>query len=152
MSAQPSLELPQPGASWAVAVRRYFAKYATFSGRASRSEYWWWVLTNAIVGSVLNAFVNMTEPEEWRQSVPFLPPFVALGPVENLPEVLALVFALGTLLPSLAVTWRRLHDVDRSGAWFFIALVPLVGWIVLIVFLAGPSRPAGARFDRVASG
>lgn len=58
---------------------------------------------------------------------------------------LATLFALATVIPTLAVTWRRLHDTDRSGGWFFIQLVPLVGWIILFVFVVldgtwGPNR------------
>lgn len=60
---------------------------------------------------------------------------------------LALIFSLGTLLPNLAITWRRLHDTGRSGAWFFIAFLPVVGWIVLLIFLIGSPREEGRRFD-----
>ncbi|APH46002.1 hypothetical protein BMW26_14335 [Microbacterium sp. 1.5R] len=58
-----------------------------------------------------------------------------------------LIYATGILIPALALTWRRLHDIDRSGAWFFIAFVPLLGAIVLLVFTLLSARPAGARFD-----
>lgn len=69
------------------------------------------------------------------------------GAITGIPGVLALIFSLGTLLPNRALTWRRLHDTGRSGLWFFIAFLPIVGWIVLLVFLVGGPREEGRRFD-----
>ena len=84
-----------------------FSKYAEFGGRASRSEYWWWVLFT----------------------------FLASAASGMVSETLSGLFSLGVLLPYLAVGARRLHDTDRS-AWFLLLwLIPLVGWIVLIVWL-----------------
>ncbi|HEV6967820.1 MULTISPECIES: DUF805 domain-containing protein [Roseateles] len=88
-----------------------FKKYADFSGRASRSEYWWFFLF-ILLGSAALSYVS---------------------------HALSGVFAIGTLLPSLAAATRRLHDTGRSGWWQLIALVPLVGWIVLFVLLAQES-------------
>lgn len=105
---------PLYGASFPQAVLRFFRKYATFSGRASRREYWWWVLANVLVSLAFNLIGSLTT---------------------------------GTLIPALALTWRRLHDTDRSGVWFFIVFIPIVGAIVLLVFTLLSARPAGARFD-----
>jgi len=139
---------PLYGASWGAAIVRVFQKYATFRGRASPSEYWWWVLTGILVTTAINVLASATGVDPWQGGTLALPPFGnAAGAVTSVPGVIALIWGLGTLLPSLAVTWRRLHDTDRSGAWFFLFLVPLVGWIVLIVFLAGSPRDEGARFD-----
>jgi uncharacterized membrane protein YhaH (DUF805 family) len=98
--------------SFADAVRDGFSKYVTFSGRSSRSAYWWWALFGLlavvaayIVDAILGTF----------------PLFYA-------------ILALGLLLPNLAVTIRRLHDTGRSGWWILIALIPFVGGIVLLVF------------------
>ena len=55
---------------------------------------------------------------------------------------------LAILVPFLAISWRRLHDTNRSGGYYFLAFIPFVGPIILIVLLALPSNPAGARFDR----
>ncbi len=83
-----------------------FSKYAAFDGRATRSEYWWWFLFTFLVS-------------------------LATGMVS---EMLSGLFSLGVLLPSLAVGARRLHDTDRS-AWFLLLwFVPLIGWIILIVW------------------
>lgn len=93
-----------------------FTKYATFSGTARRSEFWWFFLFTALISIFLDAMQ---------------------GPAA---DILGLIFSLATLLPSLAVGARRLHDTDRSGWWQLLWLVPVVGWIILIVFLAQEGR------------
>ena len=147
-----SLALAQPayGASWGAAIARFFGKYATFRGRASRSEYWWWALTNALIGIALNILAGAVGADD-MQRIPIALPLAGgpSGPVTSVVGAIALVYALATLLPNLALTWRRLHDTDRSGGWFFLVLVPVVGWIVLFFFLIGRPRPEGVRFDRV---
>ena len=82
-------------------------KYAEFSGRASRKEYWLFTLGQFVIGFLLALLIPVLYP----------------------------VFVLGTLLPALAVAVRRLHDTNRSGWWLFIVLVPFVGGIVMFVFL-----------------
>jgi uncharacterized membrane protein YhaH (DUF805 family) len=59
---------------------------------------------------------------------------------------------LGCFVPQLALTWRRLHDTGRSGTWILLSLIPVVGWIILVVRLASRSAPSGRRFDRVPAG
>jgi uncharacterized membrane protein YhaH (DUF805 family) len=93
-----------------------FMKYADFSGRASRSEYWWFILFY----------------------------FLASAACSIISQTLGGLFGLAVLLPSLAAASRRLHDTNRSGWWQLIVLLPLIGMIVLIVFLAQESRPAEA--------
>jgi uncharacterized membrane protein YhaH (DUF805 family) len=92
-------------------------RYAQFTGRARRAEYWWFALATTIVGVILSV----------------------LGAVSSIFIILYYVYALAVLIPSLAVGIRRLHDTDRSGWWLLIALIPLIGVIVLIVFLATDS-------------
>ncbi|MEU9701725.1 DUF805 domain-containing protein [Streptomyces sp. NPDC014870] len=89
-------------------------KYAVFSGRARRKEYWMFALFNIIAFIVLAAvdFAIGTYP------------------------LLYSIYALAVFLPGLGVTVRRLHDTGRSGWWILINFVPLVGFIILIVFLA----------------
>lgn len=108
------------------AISACFAKYATFSGRAVRSEYWYWVLFN-----VLAAVVFMIVQ--------------AVG-VRTLGSTLSLVFDLATLIPSIAVAARRLHDTDRSGWWQLLAFVPVIGWIILLVWYCQPGTPAANRY------
>ncbi|WP_374971182.1 DUF805 domain-containing protein [Terrabacter sp. BE26] len=96
-------------------------KYATFSGRARRSEYWFFYLFSILVTGVLNVLMAVTG----AKAISYL----------------AILFGLALLIPSLAVGVRRLHDTGRSGWWLLIGLIPIIGAIILIVFLAGDSQP-----------
>jgi uncharacterized membrane protein YhaH (DUF805 family) len=106
------------------AVKSVYSNYIGFSGRAARSEYWYFVLFYMIVGAVLSVIDTQTG-------------MVSQGGM----GVLGTVFGLASLLPSIAVGFRRLHDTGRSAWWFLIAFIPLIGVIVLIVWLASPSQP-----------
>jgi uncharacterized membrane protein YhaH (DUF805 family) len=99
-----------------------FTKYATFEGTASRSEYWWFYLFSLLAAMILSV----------------------------VSEAAVIVFWLATLLPSLAVGVRRLHDTDRSGWYMLLSLVPLIGLIV-IVFLIQKTRPNRFSTPSVAS-
>lgn len=91
-----------------------FIKYATFDGRASRPEFWWFILFTWLVSAGLG-LIN---------------------------DVLSGLFSLGVLIPSLAVGARRLHDTNRSGWLQLLWLLPVIGWIILIVFFASaPVEP-----------
>ena len=136
---------PLYGASLPDAVSRFFKKYATFSGRASRSEYWWWALVSGIVSLVLNIFMFVAgyagatlQPD--GTSVP--------GPGYFVGFILACIWFLAVLIPSLAVSARRLHDANYSGWMLLLGLVPLVGGIILLVFTLMDSKPEGQRFDK----
>ena len=101
------------------AIKSFFGNYANFKGRARRSEYWFsalflglTILAAALLDALLGTF-----------------------------GVLYLLWILAIVVPSLAVTVRRLHDIDRSGAWYFINFVPLVGPIILLVFMCQDSKP-----------
>lgn len=96
------------------AVKTCFEKYVIFSGRAARSEYWWFTLFIVIVSIVLG-LIDMTI-------------FGSDGILSPLSDL----FSLATLLPVLAVTSRRLHDIDRSAWWILLMLLPIIGWLVLI--------------------
>ncbi|MCX4725450.1 DUF805 domain-containing protein [Streptomyces sp. NPDC090052] len=89
--------------------------YVGFSGRARRQEYWMFTLFSIIISIVLVIIsAALLDNSSWLSGL----------------------YSLAVLLPTLAVTVRRLHDTGRSGGWIFIGLVPLVGWIILLVFLA----------------
>lgn len=105
-------------------------KYAIFSGRASRKEYWVFYLYNftfSAIAIILDNILRIAIKE------------VGYGPIY-------LVYILALLIPSLAVTVRRLHDIGKSGWMILIALIPLVGPIWLIVLLASKSSPEKNRF------
>lgn len=85
-----------------------FAKYADFSGRASRSEFWWWTLF-VILASIAAEIIN---------------------------GKLSALFSLATLLPGLAVGCRRLHDVDKSGWLQLLYFIPIIGWLLLAYWSA----------------
>lgn len=110
--------------SFGEAVSDGFSKYATFSGRSSRSAFWWWTLFYVLVivaASILDEAVNT-------------------------PVISGLAY-LVLFIPNLAVLVRRLHDTNRSGWWVLIGFVPLAGFIVLIVFACTDSGPPNKYGD-----
>ncbi len=129
------------------AIASGFRKYASWKGRATRAEYWWWTLFVFIVTLPFNIIYNAASQAglEAAMAAGDQGAFLAalFGPTYWLLVLVTLVF----LLPSLAVTIRRLHDIDRSGGWFWIILVPVAGSIVLLVFALLPSTPDKNRFD-----
>jgi uncharacterized membrane protein YhaH (DUF805 family) len=137
----PPLEWPHYGISFRGAIVRGFRKYATFAGRASRSEYWWWTLFIAVVVFVLAlpaAVIGIqTSPDGGR--TPGLPAVPLL--------VLLTLFYLAVLVPSIAVTVRRLHDGGYSGWLVLLGLIPSVGGLILLIFALLPPSPAGAKYD-----
>jgi uncharacterized membrane protein YhaH (DUF805 family) len=143
--AETPLWAPLYGASFGQAIQRFFKKYADFTGRASRSEYWWWMLASVIVAVVLEILslalggAGATVNDDGT-STP--------GPLFWLPIVLIAIWYLGTIVPHLALIWRRLHDANLAGPFFFLGLIPVVGGIIVLVLTLLPSKPEGARFDR----
>ena len=141
-SGQVPLEAPLRGATFGQAFARFFKKYAIFHGRASRSEFWWWFLANWVISGVLYGLVyTVGNPMMTNENGVPTPVFSAI----LIPYYL---WSLGTFIPWLALSWRRLHDTNRPGGWWFIGLIPFVGWIILLVFFLLPPVPEGARFDR----
>jgi uncharacterized membrane protein YhaH (DUF805 family) len=97
--------------SWKLVV---LERYAKFDGRAGRAEFWWFVLANFIV-------------------------VVALGILAGIADIFTILYflyAIALFIPSLAVAVRRLHDTDKSGWFILLGLIPIVGFIILIVFYA----------------
>jgi uncharacterized membrane protein YhaH (DUF805 family) len=99
-------------------------KYADFSGRARRTEYWMFFLFNLIIAIVLGV----------------------IDTVIGSPGIIGLIFALAILVPAIAVGVRRLHDTDRSGWWLLIAFVPLIGGLVLLVFFVLDGTPGQNKY------
>ncbi|NEN05532.1 DUF805 domain-containing protein [Diaminobutyricibacter tongyongensis] len=136
---------PYYGASFGVAFQRFFRKYADFTGRASRSELWWWVLAwvaiEFVINIIGNATGNMGAAMYRNGEFHFTPGYWLFASLSGL-------VWLATIVPWLAITWRRLHDANLAGPFFFLSLIPFAGIIILLVLLALPSNPQGARFDR----
>jgi uncharacterized membrane protein YhaH (DUF805 family) len=105
-------------------------KWADFSGRARRREYWFFLLVYLVIYIVLTIVDTM---------VGLLNAATGIG-------ILGGLFALAMLIPSISVGVRRLHDTGRSGWWLLIALIPIVGAVVLLVFYLLDSQPGDNRF------
>lgn len=106
------------------AVRTVLSKYATFTGRAARPEFWWFALFSFIVHLVAS-FIDQ----------------LIFGH-----QILDGLTSLALLLPSLAVGVRRLHDTGKSGWWLLLLLIPIIGWLVLIYFYIQPGEPGDNQF------
>ena len=99
-------------------------RYTDFKGRATRSEYWYFVLFYFIISLILTLIdINIINP-----NLDLSPEAAMQG------SVLTSIFALALLLPQIAVGIRRLHDTGRSGWWYLLILIPILGWLVLIYF------------------
>jgi uncharacterized membrane protein YhaH (DUF805 family) len=108
--------------NFAQAISSGFSHYVGFSGRAARSEYWYWFLF-VIIGYIVTGIIDAV---------------LGLGFISGL-------FGLVVLLPGIAISVRRLHDLDRSGWWVLLGLIPVVGAIILIIWFCsrgtlGPNR------------
>ncbi|NYD76781.1 DUF805 domain-containing protein [Arthrobacter cupressi] len=150
--AQPRTFAPRAQVGFVEAIKQYYRRYAEFTGRSNRSEYWWVALYQAIVSFVLwipysialggyTASVasasTLAEQQLASQSFPAAALiFGALGGI----------WALAHLVPNLAVTVRRLHDTGRSGWFILLGLIPFAGGIILLVLTVIESKPEGARY------
>lgn len=104
--------------SFGESITRYFKNYTNFSGRAVKTEYWYIVLFNLIVGLAAGTVAKLFH----------LPENFVTG-----------AWSLVTLVPSLSLSFRRLHDTGRSGFYLLLSLIPFVGWILLIIYSLGDS-------------
>lgn len=122
--------------SFSDAIRSGWANYANFSGRSGRSAYWWWVLFTSILSLVSQTLDSWLRPGGMgTQSYAG----VWVGLITG-------IVSLVLIVPSVAVMVRRLHDTDRSGWWWLIVVIPVIGWLVLIYFLVTPGTPGVNRF------
>ena len=132
MLSKDGFEFVEPMLTFPDAVRTCLTKYAVFNGRATRSEYWFFVLFAFLVvvaASILDSMLNM---------VVFEP---AMGG-----NMLATLAMLALLLPQLSAAVRRLHDLGRSGWWYLIGLVPVVGGAVLLIWFCLRGTEGDNRF------
>ena len=134
-----ALSQPLYGATFGEALRRFFAKYATVSGRASRSEYWWVVLALGLINLVFSILFTVSG------GTPGADGSVSLNPALIIIISLWGLFNLAVIIPTIALTVRRLHDGNFSGWLYLLTLVGLS--IVVFILTLLPSKPEGARFD-----
>ena len=113
-----------PRVSFPQAVSLGFKNYFKFSGRATRAEYWWWIL-----------FIVLT-----RIALLVVDTFTFFGT--------SLLFSLATLIPNLALGARRLHDINRTGWWQLLILVPVIGWILLLVWFCNRGDDEPNQYGR----
>ena len=122
------------GTAW-----KYFWTRWTFSGRASRSEYWWTqlVLLLAVCGISF--------------SLGFLLAVIGVDDLVNdaIADVFGWLWNLATLVPGICLQVRRLHDTNHSGHWWWFVLLPIIGWIILLVLMCTRSDPAANRYGPV---
>jgi uncharacterized membrane protein YhaH (DUF805 family) len=111
------------------ATKSGFRNYAKFSGRARRSEFWFWLLFSFLVGVVASIVDNALGLTTSNGS----------GPFQGL-------FGLALLVPSLAVGWRRMHDTGKNGALYLLGIIPIVGTILIIVWAAQDSQPGQNQY------
>jgi uncharacterized membrane protein YhaH (DUF805 family) len=119
--------------SFGAAIKSYFVKYAVFKGRARRSEFWFTVLFTVLV----SAAVSIVAPGHKE---------LVMGVQVDQQSPLSQLWSLATVVPSLAVTWRRLHDAGKSGTYFFYILIPIAGIIMLLIQLTKDSQPGENQF------
>ena len=105
-------------------------KYATFSGRAQRAEYWFFFLFNLIISIVLVVLDGVLGTLNME---------IGYG-------ILSGIYSLGVLIPSIAVSIRRLHDTERTGWWLLIVLIPIIGPLVILVFMILDSKPGTNQY------
>lgn len=98
--------------------------YVNFEGRASRPEYWWFTLAYAIVNIILSL-------------------------IPRVGTILSGILGLAVLIPSIGVAVRRLHDINKSGWWLLIALIPIVGYIIVILWLVKPSDNGENQYGEI---
>ena len=109
--------------SFADAVRSVLSQYATFSGRARRSEYWWYYLFYVIVIAVANIID------------------VIIGTSSTYGGIISGLVGLALLVPTIAVSVRRFHDIGKSGWFVLLFLIPIVGFILWLVWFTQDSHP-----------
>ena len=119
--------------SFGAAIASFFSKYTTFSGRARRSKFWYAVLfttlVSAVIGLVFPGTVMVVNDIAIQQS--------------TLPSNL---WQLAIFVPSLALSVRRLHDVGRKGTYYLFVLLPIIGWILLLIQFLKDSQPGANAF------
>lgn len=118
------------------AVLTALKKYSVFAGRASRPEFWWWVVFMIMLGAATSL------AEQVMASPKFAPEVFT----KNTPQQISHIISLFVFLPTLSVGIRRLHDTGRSGVWILVVCVPLLGILLLIYWFASKGEAGKNQF------
>ncbi|MDP5227154.1 MULTISPECIES: DUF805 domain-containing protein [Arthrobacter] len=149
--------VPRPSVGFADAIKLGFGNYANFKGRAGRSEFWFWYLFEVLVaaipagigygllfgGIISQAAVSDGSGYSSSSDVQFTGGMV-FGVILL---IIGGLIGLALLVPTIAVAWRRLHDAGFPGPMYFLALIPYVGGLILLVLCALPSKPEGMKYE-----
>lgn len=128
-------------------VKEFFTRYIDFHGRTSRANYWWTVLALAIIYLIIDVLCGLlfSKPVvDANATVAEAVKALMLHPTTIIEGIWDLVI----FIPGIAMTVRRLHDINKSGFWIFIDFVPIVGPIVLLIFTILPAVNEGNRFGK----
>lgn len=123
--------------NFSTAIKTVLKKYTVFSGRASRAEFWYWVLGVLLVTAVFAVI-------EGAVIAPAIG-FEAFDPEAGQP--LRMILNLAIFLPSIAVAVRRLHDIGRAGWWFLVQLIPFIGTLILLWWYVRPGSEEPNEYD-----
>ena len=121
------------------AIKRAFAGWSTWSGRATRAEYWWWFLFVWLVSFI--PYVGIFASMDWTSNGDGSVAGSGGGSLAALVDPRRRRLRWPSLLPSIAVSVRRLHDTNRSGWWYWIVLVPCIGGIWYLILMLTPEHP-----------
>lgn len=113
------------------AYKNFFKNYINFDGRTSRSDFWWVVLANILIGIIL----------------PFIGKIIPV--LVSLINILISVYTLAIIIPGFAIGIRRLHDINKSGWFILLSLIPLVGTIIMIIFYVQPSVEENNKYGKI---
>ncbi len=116
-----------------------YRRYVDFEGRSSRKEFWYFVLFYLIVSAVLTILDRTFFSS-------------ALGTDGSVIDPLTSIFGIVSLIPNISVSVRRLHDTGRSGWWVLLWLIPLVGWIPLLIWYCQKGHPVANAFGEAPEG
>ncbi|MCC8180154.1 MAG: DUF805 domain-containing protein [Planctomycetes bacterium] len=114
---------------------RAWRRWKDFSGRARRKEYWTFVIINTVFTFLLQTGVQYFTDETGYT--------FGIGHVLN---IIAWLFSLFILIPGLAVSYRRMHDRGKSGWWLLLYIIPLIGWLILVIMFVQDSQPGPNRY------
>ncbi len=99
------------------AYKKFWLNYTNFSGRSTRSDYWWVILCNFLIGFIIGFICGLLQLDQT----------VSLA--------ISSIYSLAALIPGIALVIRRLHDINKSGWYYFMALIPLAGPIIFLVYM-----------------